>query len=235
MNKPVIVLGNGSSLKNFDFKNNLKNIDTIGTCAAYRHWYDINWFPTHYVNADNVVVRSHGKHIKDMIINKKCSTFLLRKKFLKYWPECINYNYVFFLEDLLKTSDIFKLLIRRFGTGTIATAYGIHLKYSEIRLLGIDCDYVEFIPESKKLPNNTLIITETPKFNPNYFIDNYQQKGDKYCIPGCEQIHLKSWKHLSKLQKKIRNQFNCKIINYNYKKTLSSLFTTIEDINLVYK
>ena len=227
MNK-IIILGNGSSLKNFDFKQKLQNIDTIGTCAAYRYWYKINWFPTHYVNADHVVLDSHGENIKKMILEKKCQTFLLRKSYINFWKDCINHNNVLFLEDLQKNSNILKKMIE-FGTGNVATFYAIHLNYIDIRLLGIDCDYVEFIPDCSKMSDGSLIINETPSFNPNYFINDYQQKGDRYNIPNGKRVHLTSWIQLSKIQ----HLFNCKITNYNYKTSLDKLFTKIEDISKV--
>ena len=52
--KTINILGNGNSLKNFDF--NTLDGETIGTCLAYRYWYKINWFPDHYCCVDDVVI-----------------------------------------------------------------------------------------------------------------------------------------------------------------------------------
>ena len=55
--KVINVLGNGKSLKNFDFT--ILDGETIGTCLAYRYWYKVDWFPDHYCCVDNVVVKKN--------------------------------------------------------------------------------------------------------------------------------------------------------------------------------
>ena len=104
-----------------------------------------NWDKPNLFEFSIIMRLAFGKSIPTSItvVETKISIFLLRKSFINYWPECINYDYVLFLEDLKKTSEVFKKM-KQFGTGTVSAFYGIHLKYSEIRLLGIDCDYVEF-------------------------------------------------------------------------------------------
>ena len=42
----ALVLGNGRSLKGFDFKSIPKGIDTIGCGLAFRYWQEINWYPS---------------------------------------------------------------------------------------------------------------------------------------------------------------------------------------------
>ena len=74
--KQIYVVGNGSSLKDFDF-NFLKNKEWIGCTLGFRHWEELGFYPTHYVNVDLVVCEYQLEKIKDMIINKKCKTFLL--------------------------------------------------------------------------------------------------------------------------------------------------------------
>ena len=58
-------------------------------------------------------------------------------------------------------------------------------------------NYVEMIPECEELEDSTLIIKETPKENPNYFIDDYQQAGDIYNKPNCNRVHKQSWEDLT--------------------------------------
>ena len=53
----------------------------------------------------------------------------------------------------------------------------------KINLFGIDCNYKEFLPETRKLNDGTLMITKTPIHNPSYFIDDYQREGDIYNKP----------------------------------------------------
>ncbi len=40
-----IVMGNGPSLKGFDFTR-LNGVTTLGMNAAYRYWDQIGWYPT---------------------------------------------------------------------------------------------------------------------------------------------------------------------------------------------
>ena len=57
--KTINVLGNGRSLKDFDF--NILDGETIGTCLAYRYWFRENWFPDHYCCVDDVIIKSNIK------------------------------------------------------------------------------------------------------------------------------------------------------------------------------
>lgn len=237
-NSIAVVLGNGSSLREFDFQKQLgghdeSKVTTIGTCAAYRHWHKINWFPTHYVNMDHVVLSSHAAAIRRMIEEKRCKTFFLRRSFIRSWPQVGQNDSVVFLEDLRKSSPVMSQ-IRSFCSGMAATMYALHLGFKDVRLMGADCDYVEFIPECKQLPNGELEITKTPDHNPNYFIDDYQQKGDRYNKPNGTQVHKKSWEQLSGFISK--NTFPgspASVTNFNPKVSLGELFPKVDDINRI--
>ena len=63
----IFVLGNGASLKNFDLKSLGTDRITIGCCLAYREWERIDWYPTFYVNVDNVVLKHQEKDIRKLI------------------------------------------------------------------------------------------------------------------------------------------------------------------------
>jgi hypothetical protein len=225
----IFVFGNGRSLKDFDFKKLGPDIITIGCCLAYRHWEEIGWFPTFYVNVDNVVLKHHEKAIRNMIIDKKCKGFLLSRSVVDDWD---NFNIkdhetVFFLEDLrCNPFSLFKNLFN-FCSGSVAALFGCDIG-SKVHLLGFDCDYVELIPECIEKEDGTLIITETPDSNPNYFIDNYQQIGDQYNRPNGVTIHKKSWKELKLILNFTETLFEVKIpvINYNNKESISEFFET---------
>ena len=73
--RPCTVIGNGRTLKGFDFTKITD--DTIGLTLAYRHWYEINWFPTYYVNVDHVVLHHNHKDILKLIEDDKCKGYLL--------------------------------------------------------------------------------------------------------------------------------------------------------------
>ena len=96
--------------------------------------------------------------------------------------------------------------------------------YTDINLFGIDCNYVEFLPETERLKDNTLRITKTPLNNPNYFIDDYQREGDNYNIPNTKSVHYKSWELINKI---IGNVVN--ITNYNKTDKLDKIFKRINE------
>ena len=89
-------------------------------------------------------------------------------------------------------------LITHGSTGDFCYRKSIELGYRRIYLIGIEGEYVEEIAECRPLTKaeaeelgfaslrkrkNLRIITSTPKSNPNYFFDDYQQEGDVYSLP----------------------------------------------------
>ena len=101
-----------------------------------------------------------------------------------------------FLEDLQRQrGNPFQYLIS-WCSGSVAFLFSVILGYNDINTIGIDCNYVEFLPECEKQDDGSLIIKETPKENPNYFIDDYQIKGDRYNVPNAKTVHLPSWEHI---------------------------------------
>lgn len=192
MTKEIYIVGNGKSLKDFDF-NFLKDKEWIGCCLAYRHWREIDMYPTHYVNVDPIVLKNNLQDIKDLIINKKCESFLLCASIIREWKEVQEYETVTFIQQYkMSPQNPFRNLID-YCSGSTATILGYCLNADVIHLLGMDCNYVEFIPECIKLADGTLKIIEQPKDNPNYYYDKYQQVGDIYNPPNAKRIHMESW------------------------------------------
>jgi hypothetical protein len=188
------VIGNGKSLRGFDFTK--IECDTVGLTLAYRHWYNIDWFPTYYVNVDHVVLHHNHKDIKKLIEEKRCKGYLLSKSILKDIPELSKNDSVIFLEDLQKQrGNPFRYLVD-WCSGSVAFLFAVILGYNDINAMGLDCNYVEFLPETEQLPDGTLRITKTPTENPNYFIDDYQREGDVYNKPNLERVHNPSWEHV---------------------------------------
>ena len=189
------VIGNGATLKGFDFKKITE--ETIGLTMAIRHWYDIDWFPTYYVNVDPVVLKCHHKLIKKMIDEDKCEKgYLLSKEILKVEPDLEKNDKVIFLEDMqVMRGNPLQYLVE-WCSGTVAVLFGVILGYNDLQLIGFDCQYTEMLPETEILDNGSLRITKTPTSNPNYFIDDYQQEGDVYNKPRVDDVHKKSWEHL---------------------------------------
>jgi len=223
--KEIYVLGNGASLKDFDF-NLLKDKEWIGCCLAYRYWKETNIYPTHYVNVDNVVLKNNLEDIKNLIINKKCKTFLLSASIIKEWKDILNYKNVYYIEQFKsQMGNPFRNLID-YCSGSSATTYAYLLDAELIHLLGMDCKYVEFIPECIRLNDGTLKIIKQPLNNPNYFFNGYQEVGDIYNVPNTDRIHKQSWEDVRNLiiLFNILRQKDIMVYNYNDNETLDHLF-----------
>lgn len=41
-------------------------------------------------------------------------------------------------------------------------------------------------------------LTKNIEHNPNYWFDNYQQKGDKFNLPGTDKFQMGSWENIYK-------------------------------------
>ena len=223
--KEIFVLGNGKSLENFDF-NILKEKEWIGCCLAYRYWKETNIYPTHYCCVDSVVLKNNLQDIKDLIVNEKCKTFLLSASIIKEWNDILKYKNVYYIEQFKRQSGHpFRNLID-YCSGSSATTYAYCLDADVIHLLGMDCNYVEFIPECVKLNDGTLKIIKQPQNNPNYFFNGYQQVGDIYNPPNTERIHKESWQDVRNLiiLFNILRQKDIMLYNYNDNDTLDNFF-----------
>jgi hypothetical protein len=225
MSKEIFVVGNGASLKDFDF-NFLKDKEWIGCCLAYRYWEKTDIYPTHYVNVDSVVLKNNLEDIKNLIINEKCKTFLLNATIIKEWKEIQNYPNVFYLQQFKQSpGHPFRNLID-YCSGTCATIYGYSLNADTIHLLGMDCNYIEFIPECVKLNDGSLKIIKSPDNNPNYFFKDYQRVGDIYNPPNAERVHKQSWQDVRNIfiLFNILRQKDVMLYNYNDNDTLDNYF-----------
>ena len=235
MKDSVIVLGNGKSLEHFDFLSINRDVyDVIGCCLAFRYWSKVDWYPDIYVNVDKVVC-SKNEEVKEFIMKKKCKLYLLSNEIKTIWHDYPKDGSIVFIEDmLLDNATVFKFCVNYCsGSASVLTAID---HYENIHCAGFDCDYVEFIPESKKLEDGSLVITKTPSENPNYFINDYQREGDNYNVPNGSTVHQTSWKELSYIFDFIKKMFpNHKrnLTNYNDKKSISEYIKTIEFKKLI--
>ena len=229
--KKVIILGNGPSLRGFDFKR-LSNVSTVGLNAAYRYWDKINWYPTYYACCDTALIQTHHAHIKRLLVENKVKKIFTRANFLDYHPELKTDQRVIIWDDCVKEQDAIGYIAFKSSfpeiitTGSHAIRFAAHLGYQSIVLLGIDLKYTEFIREAKKGDGLQLEIRKTPKRNPNYFFDEYQQKGDIYHVPNPKsflngRVHLETFRVLR--TDFISNQLNISIVNANKNSLLYDL------------
>jgi hypothetical protein len=195
--KTLIVMGNGPSLKDVDFST-LNNYDTFGLNAAYRAYERMDWWPTYHGCFDYRVTENHKEKFISLINSKK-----IKKHFyIKNLSAEKNFQFV----NLLKYGSTNKTnnSIKDFNnfhdngnSGANACSVGICLGYERIILLGVDCNYVEFVDGSKKDGPGGLVMEKTPEKNPNYWFDDYQQKGDEYNIPDGFSFHMPTWNMLA--------------------------------------
>ncbi|MGD9971489.1 MAG: glycosyltransferase [Desulfatirhabdiaceae bacterium] len=193
MNSFIFILGNGPSLRGFNF-HQITGQDCVGMNAAYRHWHRINWYPKYYTCLDTVMIEQHHEAIQDLVLNfgDRITLFFLRKNLLKFCPDLKGHPQILFFDDYI--GNPFFGDGKKVTTGSFACLFAAMLGYRQMYLLGIDQNLVEKIPEAKHVGGHILEITETPKHNPNYFIDDYQQKGEKFNAPNSlPNLHYESW------------------------------------------
>ena len=192
------MLGNGPSLRGFDF-HRLSRFDVFGINAAYRYWYEIDWPPQYYSCLDLVVGASHRDAITELIGDADrlgIRAFLLRQNLVeelgKYGASPKVFNF-----DLLR-QGFESWVPGPVTTGSHTCAWASILGYKDIYLLGVDCDYVEVVPNAETRDDSVMeIVADAP--NPNYFFDAYQKKGDKFNIPNPrKELHLRSWRNMGR-------------------------------------
>lgn len=184
----VILLGNGPSCKHIDFKK--INCATIGMNVAFRHWYKINWFPDIYCCLDVELLKCHFSAISELIKNKKCQKFFLRKHFQSI---CKKNNIEILEENVYYLEDMEHILFesnKHITTGSYALRFALFLGYIDIRLIGIDSNYINYVENCEKKNNSiksTALEIKYDKPSVNYFFDDYQKKGDVYNVPNVDK------------------------------------------------
>jgi hypothetical protein len=194
--KTLVLMGNGPSLKDVDFSL-LEGYHTFGLNSAYRAYPRLNWWPTYHGCFDYRVTDNHEQSFIDLIESGKVE----RHFYIKQISDNPRLTYVNLLPygSTNKTNnkeDDFRNFHDNGNSGANACSVGICLGYKKIILLGVDCNYVEFVDGSKK-DGVGLKMEKTPDKNPNYWFDDYQQKGDEYNIPRGADFHKPTWNMLA--------------------------------------
>ena len=192
MPKTLILMGNGPSLKDVDF-DMLEGFDTFGLNSAYRAYERMNWWPTYHGCFDYRVTECHRENFVNLIENSS----IKRCFYIVNISDSPNLQYINMKEygstnkwnNKLSDYDEFH---DNGNSGANASSAAICMGYEKIILIGVDCNYVEFVEGSKK-DGAGLIIEKTPDINPNYWFDDYQQAGDKYNVPRGTDFHLPTW------------------------------------------
>ncbi|MBK1724678.1 glycosyltransferase family protein [Thiocystis violacea] len=234
-----IVIGNGPSLRGFDF-HRLAGFTTLGMNAAYRHWDRIGWYPTYYACLDDQLIKTHHAEIERLYAQGLVKKVFVHGSFFEYhahrlghsdftsFDQTSGYWYHQKAKELglprLYDKPAFKLSdTSKITTGAHSVRYAANLGHDRIVLLGIDLRYVEILPEAEATSEIGLVIKSTPKCNPNYFFDGYQKAGDLYNIPNPAahdgNLHPRSFELIPKDFK--ANAVPCTIYNANRQSILS--------------
>jgi FkbM family methyltransferase len=228
VNGPAIVLGNGPSLRGFDF-DRLKPFAVFGMNAAYRYWDEIGWYPRFYSCLDQVVGMSHAEHIARLVRNAPeygIERFLLRRKLIDHIGRVENCDRIVDFDLLRSGTRQFSRLPLTTGSHTLIWAAA--LGFREIYILGVDCNYVEIIPGADRREGTMLEITSAGE-NPNYFFSGYQQVGDKYNIPNSTSpdLHIDSWRAAAMAIQ----EYGARVLNANLKSRVDAFdFCRLEDV-----
>ena len=160
----------------------------------------MNWYPTYFGCFDYIVNDSHKEQFTKLINDK--SNGIERFFFLRQFVETPRQQKIWLLphgkyDHLPQDTADFYYFNDGGSSGANACQVGICLGYKKIILVGVDCNYVEFVDGSKQ-EGIKLVMDKTPKKNPNYWFDDYQQQGDEYNIPRGSEFHAPTWETLSK-------------------------------------
>ena len=191
--KTLIIMGNGPSLKDVDF-DMLEGFDTFGLNSAYRAYPRLNWWPTYHGCFDYRVTDNHKEKFIELINSGK-----IKKHFyIRNLSNKENFQYVNLLQfgsrnRMNNKVEDFNNFHDNGNSGANASSVGVCLGYKKIILVGVDCNYVEFVDGSKKDGPGGLVMEKTPDKNPNYWFDDYQQKGDEYNVPAGLSFHMPTW------------------------------------------
>ena len=195
----LVVLGNGPSLKGFDFSR-FAPFDTMGMNAAYRFWDEIRQYPRYYICLDKVVGISHKTEIERLIRERAYNgiqIFILRQNLIELFDRSIQQSgCIIDFDKMRETTSVFDAM--PITTGSHAALAGVFFGYRKLLMMGIDVNYVERVDGAEERGGTVLELTETPADNPNYFFSNYQVAGDKYNIPNpTPELHLDSWRAIA--------------------------------------
>lgn len=227
--KKALILGNGGSLQGFDFTSiDREKYYIIGCCLAFRFWDEIDWYPDIYVNADDVVIKN--PEVIDFIKKKKCQKYIVSNKLKEVWIDYPKDGTILFLQDMMCAPNSCFKYVKNWCSGSVCLIAALDISI-DIHMMGIDCDYVEWLPETEKLPDGTLKITRTPRENPNYFFDSYQRAGDIYNKPNGKTVHNRSWEeamYIYEFLQRMYPEVRPHITNYNLtnKKSIREYFHT---------
>ena len=190
--KTLVLMGNGPSLKDIDF-NMLNDVDTFGLNSAYRAYQRMDWWPTYHGCFDYRVTDHHQEEYLKLIEDspiQKC--FYIRNLSGNDNFQFVNLQSFSTTNKFNNSTEDFSNFHDNGNSGANASSAAVCMGYEKIILVGVDCNYVEFVDGCEK-DGPGLKMERTPEKNPNYWFDDYQQEGDEYNVPRGTDFHLPTW------------------------------------------
>ena len=210
----LVVMGNGPSMKKLDISD-LRYFDCFGLNLAYRIFEEISFYPKYYGCFDYKVIDCHKEKFQELIETMPMSRYFFIRNYFK------GDKFTYVNLNRLEKKEVFEKDPSKIwdlgNSGANACHVGIALGYKKIILVGVDCKYIDYLPEAEKQENGTLKIVKTPEKNPNYWFDSYQRVGDIYNVPRADKFHEPAWELLSKIIK----DNNIEVINCSEGSTLT--------------
>ena len=257
--KKMFIMGNGPSLKdimdNPKYLNYLKSQTTFGLNAAYRAYEKYDFHPTFFGCFDSKVCQHHSKNFEDLILNSPIEKFFFINRDPKgnkifTDPEIINHPKFVDINFILRSveekkfnnilSSTYSHFVDMLTSGTNSVQCAFIEGYKEIYLLGCDCNYVEVVTGAE-VSKNTVKMVTTPEKNVNYWMDDYQQKGDVFNLPNVSGCQLPAWKRLADTMKclnvdsKIYNCSSLSKIEYFEKINFGDINKTKFNLDYIYE
>ena len=215
MKNTLVILGNGPSLRNFDFSL-LKNYDTFGLNTSYRVYDKMNFYPTYYGSFDYKMNENCKLHFQDMIDNmKQIKKFFFignstekQKLYNNKYINNIKFQKINFIDNskFNNISKDFDNFFNAGNSGTNALQVGIMLGSNNIILLGCDANYQN--PQNCHIQNGNMITLMQTENNVNSWFDEYSIKGDINPSPK-DKYTLPCWESISKCIPDNVNVINC--------------------------
>jgi len=172
----------------------LGGYDTFGLNSAYRAYRRLDWWPTYHGCFDYRVADNHSKEFEKLIKDspiEKC--FYIRDFGNHKKHQFVNLQKFGTTNRFNNKPADFKSFHDNGNSGANACSTAVCLGYEKIVLVGVDCNYVEFVDGCKRDGPGGLVMEKTPDKNPNYWFDDYQQKGDEYNVPAGLSFHMPTW------------------------------------------
>lgn len=207
INKSILLLGNGPStceLIQYGLSNLPSGLDTFGMGAAYRYFERVNWWPDYHAWCDTKVVHSHRDAFKRIVEDP---TIPLKRMYLSLpvsdsdrletVPHSSTGDFCFRKSAELGYETIYFIGVEGDYVEEIPESRPLtSAEYDELGF-GVAFSYYQQsypkLKDAEEIFRKYLrIIIETPRSNPNYFFDDYQQKGDVYSLPRT-QTHVNAW------------------------------------------